>query len=272
MFRLLTSISTGELFKRQLPVFLVAFVIAELFYKFHQLHAGVRGIPRHLVRARRLVHLLTGRRVAAALPAVTKDSVMQIKDDRPRRCRAARSRHAREMSYQTDLLGRVLAEMKRANCQLGRSRATPATPERVAPPDGVQGCLLKLLAYQRGGGARGESRPRSFSTASTASTLPRSRAVSGGPPPCKHVLPEVTGWSTARASRSGRSAKASQGRAYPPVRREDNPARSRDTRPQRKWADRSVPGRPARSGSSDLRKAGSRRPGGSGLDFRVWDR
>jgi hypothetical protein len=35
MFRLLTSITTGELFKRQLPVFLISFVIAELFYKFH---------------------------------------------------------------------------------------------------------------------------------------------------------------------------------------------------------------------------------------------
>lgn len=35
MFRLLTSISTGELFKRQLPVFVAAFLIAELFYKFH---------------------------------------------------------------------------------------------------------------------------------------------------------------------------------------------------------------------------------------------
>lgn len=35
MYRLLTSISAGELFKRQLPVFLVAFLIAELFYKFH---------------------------------------------------------------------------------------------------------------------------------------------------------------------------------------------------------------------------------------------
>ncbi len=35
MYRLITSISTGELFKRQLPVFLVAFLIAELFYKFH---------------------------------------------------------------------------------------------------------------------------------------------------------------------------------------------------------------------------------------------
>jgi len=35
MFRLITSISAGELFRRQLPVFLVAFLIAELFYKFH---------------------------------------------------------------------------------------------------------------------------------------------------------------------------------------------------------------------------------------------
>lgn len=35
MFRLLTSISVGEMFKRQLPVFLGAFLIAELFYKFH---------------------------------------------------------------------------------------------------------------------------------------------------------------------------------------------------------------------------------------------
>jgi hypothetical protein len=35
MYRLLTSISAGELFKRQLPVFFLAFLIAELFYKFH---------------------------------------------------------------------------------------------------------------------------------------------------------------------------------------------------------------------------------------------
>ena len=35
MFRLLSSISAGELFKRQVPVFLVAFLMAELFYKFH---------------------------------------------------------------------------------------------------------------------------------------------------------------------------------------------------------------------------------------------
>lgn len=35
MYRLLTSIPAGELLKRQVPIFLTAFVLAELFYKFH---------------------------------------------------------------------------------------------------------------------------------------------------------------------------------------------------------------------------------------------
>jgi len=35
MFQLIHNLTTGELFKRQLPVFALAFVIAELFYKFH---------------------------------------------------------------------------------------------------------------------------------------------------------------------------------------------------------------------------------------------
>ena len=35
MYQLIHNLSASELFKRQLPVFLVAFVIAELFYKFH---------------------------------------------------------------------------------------------------------------------------------------------------------------------------------------------------------------------------------------------
>ena len=35
MYRLLSSLSAGELVTRQAPVFLTAFVIAELFYKFH---------------------------------------------------------------------------------------------------------------------------------------------------------------------------------------------------------------------------------------------
>lgn len=34
MYQLLHSLTASELFKRQLPVFLVAFLIAEFFYKF----------------------------------------------------------------------------------------------------------------------------------------------------------------------------------------------------------------------------------------------
>jgi hypothetical protein len=64
MFRLLTSISTGELFKRQIPVFLVAFVIAELFYKFHSftLECGAFLVTWFVLDA--AVHLITGRRGA----------------------------------------------------------------------------------------------------------------------------------------------------------------------------------------------------------------
>lgn len=35
MYQLIHSLTISELFKRQLPMFVVAFVIAELFYKFH---------------------------------------------------------------------------------------------------------------------------------------------------------------------------------------------------------------------------------------------
>jgi hypothetical protein len=35
MYQLIHRLTVNELFKRQLPIFLVAFVIAELFYKFH---------------------------------------------------------------------------------------------------------------------------------------------------------------------------------------------------------------------------------------------
>lgn len=35
MYTLIHNLTASQLFKRQLPVFLVAFVVAELFYKFH---------------------------------------------------------------------------------------------------------------------------------------------------------------------------------------------------------------------------------------------
>jgi hypothetical protein len=34
MYQLIHSVTASELFRRQLPVFLVAFLIAEFFYKF----------------------------------------------------------------------------------------------------------------------------------------------------------------------------------------------------------------------------------------------
>jgi hypothetical protein len=54
-----------------------------------------------------------------------------------------------EMSYQTDLLGRVLAEMKRANCQLEQvALQTCESRNELHHQTALQGCLLKLLAYQ----------------------------------------------------------------------------------------------------------------------------
>jgi hypothetical protein len=35
MYQLIHSLTASELFKRQAPPFLLAFVVAELFYKFH---------------------------------------------------------------------------------------------------------------------------------------------------------------------------------------------------------------------------------------------
>ncbi|PSH62655.1 hypothetical protein CU102_25165 [Phyllobacterium brassicacearum] len=68
MFRLLTSISTGELFKRQLPVFLIAFVIAELFYKFHSFTLECAAFLATWFVLDAAVHLLTGRRTRDRFP------------------------------------------------------------------------------------------------------------------------------------------------------------------------------------------------------------
>ena len=61
MYRLLTSISSGELFKRQLPVFLIAFVIAEMFYKFHSFTLECAAFLGTWFVLDGAVHLLIGR-------------------------------------------------------------------------------------------------------------------------------------------------------------------------------------------------------------------
>ena len=53
MYKLLHSVTASELFKRQLPPFVVAFLIAELFYKFKSFALECAAFPRHVVRARR---------------------------------------------------------------------------------------------------------------------------------------------------------------------------------------------------------------------------
>jgi hypothetical protein len=63
MFRLLTSISSGELFKRQLPVFLVAFVVAEMFYKFHSFTLECGAFLATWFALDAALHLLTARRM-----------------------------------------------------------------------------------------------------------------------------------------------------------------------------------------------------------------
>ena len=61
MFRLLTSIPTGELFTRQVPVFLVAFVLAELFYKFHSFTLECTAFLATWFALDAALHLLIGR-------------------------------------------------------------------------------------------------------------------------------------------------------------------------------------------------------------------
>mgnify|MGYP001551555177 CR=1 FL=1 len=68
MFRLLSSISKGELFKRQLPVFMASFVIAELFFKFRSftLECGAFLVTWYALDA--FIHLLTGNKVVHRFP------------------------------------------------------------------------------------------------------------------------------------------------------------------------------------------------------------
>lgn len=68
MFRLLTSISTGELCKRQLPMFMVSLVTAEVFYKFHSftLECGAFLATWYALDA--ALHLAKGRESFERLP------------------------------------------------------------------------------------------------------------------------------------------------------------------------------------------------------------
>ncbi len=206
---------------------------------------------------------------------MTEDPVMQIKDDRRDDAGGTVERMLEEMSYQTDLLGRVLAEMKRANCQLEQvARQTCDAQNELHRQTALQGCLLKLLAYQVEVARAGN--PGLAQLLDCKYGFDRCFDLGdcqGGPPPCKHV-PCPDGYRLEHGSGESKPGKVPPRRVkdapYPPVRREDNPARQPNTRPQRKVPTGPFRGVLRRSEGSDLRKAGSGGPGGSGLDFRVW--
>lgn len=178
-----------------------------------------------------------------------------------------------EMSYQTDLLGRMLAEMKRSNCQLEQvARQTCEMQNQLHQQTALQGCLLKLLAYQVEV-TRAEN-PGLAQVLDCKYGIDRCLDLSdchGGPPPCKHV-PCPDGQDLERGKGEAKPGRVPPRRVkdapYEPVRREDNPARQPNTRPYRIVPTGPFRGLLRRSEGSDLRDAGN--PAGSGLDFQTW--
>jgi hypothetical protein len=62
MYQLLHGLASSDIFKRQLPIFLVAFLIAEFFYKFHSfaLECGAFLVTWYALDA--VAQLLLGRK------------------------------------------------------------------------------------------------------------------------------------------------------------------------------------------------------------------
>jgi hypothetical protein len=167
---------------------------------------------------------------------------MQSDDDRRDDAGGAVERMLEEMSYQTDMLGRVLAEMKRANCQLEQvARQTCEAQNELHRQTALQGCLLKLLAYQVEVARAGN--PGLAQLLDCKYGFDRCFELGecqGGPPPCKHV-PCPDGYRLESGSGDSKTGKVPSRRVkdapYPPVRREDNQPASR-TRARSGKADR----------------------------------
>ena len=202
---------------------------------------------------------------------------MQSNRDRSSDTSSTVERMLEEMSYQTDLLARVLAETKRANCQLEQvARETCEAQNELHRQTALQGCLLKLVAYQVEVARAGN--PALAQLLDCKYGFDRCFDIGdcqGGPPPCKYV-PCTDGHRLERGSGESKTGKVSPRRVkdapYPPVLREDNPdpARQPNSRPQR-----IVPTGPFRG---ILRRTEARTcvmrvratPGAAGLDFAVW--
>ena len=200
---------------------------------------------------------------------------MPSKDDRGDEAGGTAERLLEEMSYQTDLLGRMLAEMTRANCQLEQvARQTCESRNELHRQSALQECLLKLAAYQVEVTRAGN--PGLAGVLDCKYGFDRCFDLGdcqGGPPPCKHV-PCAEGKDLERGSGESKTGKAPPRRVkdapYPPVKREDNPARQPNSRPPRIVPTGPFRGILRRTRGSELRDAGSGSPGGAGLDFPVW--
>jgi hypothetical protein len=181
-----------------------------------------------------------------------------------------------EMSYQTDLLGRMLAESRRANCELEQiARETCEVRNELHRQTALQSCLLKLVAYQVEVARAGN--PGIAQLLDCKYGFDRCLdlgACQGGAPPCRYVRCEEK--RPERGSGDSKPGKVPPRRVkdapYPPVRREDNPnpARQPNSRPVRIVPDGPFRGILRRSQGAELRNAGSDNPGGAGLDFQVW--
>lgn len=199
---------------------------------------------------------------------------MECADDSRKDSGLSVERLLEEMSYQTDLIGRVLAEARRANCQLEQiARRSCETQNQLHVQTSLQRCLLKLVAYQVEMARAGN--PGLSQVLDCKYGFDRCLDLSdchAGDPPCVHV-PCPDGYRLERGSGESRTGKIKPRRVkdapYPPARHEDNPNRQPNTRPKRIVPTGPFRGLLRRSQGSEPRKLDS---GGqaAGLDFPVW--
>jgi hypothetical protein len=204
---------------------------------------------------------------------MAKDQVIE-RDDSTSPREDPVKRMLEEMSYQTDQIGRVLAEMRRANCQLEQiAKRTCAAQNELHRQTALQTSMLKLLAYQAEIARAGN--PGLAQLLDCKYGFDRCFEIEhcAGDDPCKHV-PCPDGTRLERGKDDCKTGKVKPGRVkgapYRPTEREDNPNKQPNTRPVRIVPDGPFRGILRRTPASPLRDIGSGNPGGSGLDFPVW--
>jgi len=200
---------------------------------------------------------------------------MATTDNRDDATTNAGERLLEEFSYQTDLIGRLLSEARRTNCQLEQvARHTCETHHVLQQQTGLQRALVKLMAYQTE--MQRAANPGLASILDCKYGIDRCFEIEPcavPPAPCADT-PCPDPFVLEHGSGESKTGKAGPRRVkdapYPPVRREDNPNRQPNSRPERNVPTGPFRGILRRTKGSDLRKAAPGAPGGAGLDFPVW--